>query len=60
MPFMDEPPGGKISAAASTAYGTVIRSVRAITERSLDEEPRWRRPSRELLTGYRPPWGDNR
>ena len=31
MPFMDEPPGGKVSGAASGAYGGVIRRLRKIT-----------------------------
>ncbi|BCI89633.1 hypothetical protein NIIDMKKI_48390 [Mycobacterium kansasii] len=28
MPFMDEPPGGKVSTTASGLYGTVIRNLR--------------------------------
>ena len=31
MPFMDEPPGGKVSTTASGMYGSVIRSLRHIT-----------------------------
>ena len=31
MPFMDEPPGGKISTTASGLYGSVIRNLRHIT-----------------------------
>jgi hydrogenase small subunit len=56
MPFMDEPPGGKFSSMASNAYGSVVRRLRTMTIPSLDEEPRWRRRGRELLTGYDPPW----
>ena len=31
MPFMDEPPGGKVSATASGIYGKVIRRLRKVT-----------------------------
>ena len=31
MPFMDEPPGSKVSTAASGLYGSVIRGLRNIT-----------------------------
>jgi len=58
MPFMDEPPGSRVSAAASGTYGSVIRGLRGITAKTLDQEPKWRRPSDELLTGYRPEWRD--
>jgi hydrogenase small subunit len=44
MPFMDEPPGAKVSTAASTAYGVVIRGLRRISQHTMDEEPRWRGP----------------
>ncbi|MBC5805679.1 MAG: hydrogenase expression protein HypE [Candidatus Eremiobacter antarcticus] len=56
MPFMDEPPGGKLSSGVSSLYGNVIRGLRAITVKTLDEEPKWRHPGRELTTGYRPNW----
>ncbi|MEV7010956.1 hydrogenase expression protein HypE, partial [Streptosporangium sp. NPDC051022] len=56
MPFMDEPPGARISSAASAAYGGVVRTLRGITLKTVDKEPRWRRRGRELLTGYRAPW----
>jgi hydrogenase small subunit len=56
MPFMDEPPGAKVSSKASGAYGAVVRKLRAITAHSVDEEPKWRRSGRTLTTGYRPPW----
>ena len=42
MPFMDEPPGGKLSSTASGLYGAVIRNLRGITARTVDKEPRWR------------------
>ncbi len=56
MPFMDEPPGSKISTAASGAYGSVIRRLRGITGQTVDKEPSWRRRGRELTTGYQPNW----
>ncbi|MDQ1382407.1 MAG: hypothetical protein QOJ71_3126, partial [Actinomycetota bacterium] len=30
-----------------------IRGLRKITARTVDEEPKWRTPGRELLTGYK-------
>ncbi|MFD8968655.1 hydrogenase expression protein HypE [Streptomyces sp. NPDC059568] len=56
MPFMDEPPGGHVSAAASGAYGKVIRRLRGVTARTVDKEPKWRRKGEKVLTGYHPPW----
>jgi hydrogenase small subunit len=56
MPFMDEPPGSKVSTAASGMYGTVIRSLRNVTAKTVDKEPKWRKTGRELTTGYRPNW----
>jgi hydrogenase small subunit len=52
MPFMDEPPGGKVSSGLIGLYGPMIRSLRSITNHTLNEEPRWRRKGRELVTGY--------
>ncbi|WP_432145825.1 hydrogenase expression protein HypE [Streptomyces sp. bgisy084] len=56
MPFMDEPPGGKISSSASSAYGSVVRRLRSITARTVDHEPKWRHRGDQLTTGYRKPW----
>jgi hydrogenase small subunit len=56
MPFMDAPPGSLVSGTASKAYGGVIRKLRAITERKLDAEPKWRHRGEELTTGYRKAW----
>jgi hydrogenase small subunit len=56
MPFMDEPPGSKVSTAASGMYGSVIRSLRSVTAKTVDKEPKWRKTGRELTTGYRPNW----
>jgi hydrogenase small subunit len=56
MPFMDEPPGAKASTLASGLYGGLIRALRRITMRTLDEEPKWRHRRPELTTGYRKNW----
>jgi hydrogenase small subunit len=52
MPFMDEPPGGKVSTTSIGAYGSVIRRLRGITQKTLNDEPKWRVPGNKLLTGY--------
>jgi hydrogenase small subunit len=56
MPFMDEPPGARVSTKASGLYGGVIRGLRSITARTLDKEPKWRHRGRELTTGYQKIW----
>jgi hydrogenase small subunit len=56
MPFMDEPPGGKVSTAFSGAYGPVIRRLRGITNHTLNQETKWRHTGSELTTGYKPRW----
>src|SRR5579864_5988495 len=57
MPFMDKPPGATVSTTASGMYGTVIRSLRGITARTVDKEPKWRVKGTELRTGYQETWG---
>ena len=37
-------------------YGSAIRSLRKITQKTVDEEPKWRTPGKELLTGYKGSW----
>ena len=54
MPFMDEPPGAKVSSTVSTLLGSVVKSLRNITNRTLNKEPRWRHSRSELTTGYTP------
>jgi hydrogenase small subunit len=55
MPFMDEPPGGSLSSMIlSNSYGPTIRRLRAITNNSLNREPKWRRKGPALTTGYDP------
>ena len=44
MPFMDEPPGAKISAASISIYGKAIRSLRSFTNDTVNKEPKWRHP----------------
>ena len=44
------------AAAASGAYGAVVRKLRSITARTVDKEPKWRRSGDRITTGYRPPW----
>jgi hydrogenase small subunit len=54
MPFMDEPPGARLSASVIGVYGAAVRSLRSITHATVNKEPRWRHPGRYLTTGYRP------
>ena len=54
MPFMDEPPGATVSTAASSLYGGIIRTLRAFTNDTVNQEPKWRHPRGELTTGYKP------
>jgi hydrogenase small subunit len=54
MPFMDEPPGAKISSDMSAAYGKAVRALRAITHDTADKETKWRHKRPALTTGYRP------
>lgn len=54
MPFMDEPPGARVSAGTIGLYGGVIRKLRGITNSTVNKEPKWRHPGTELTTGYKP------
>jgi hydrogenase small subunit len=45
MPFLDEPPGAKLSSHAVTMYGRTVRALRRFTQASLNREPEWRRPA---------------
>jgi hydrogenase small subunit len=54
MPFMDEPPGATFSSMLIGSYGPLIRSLRAITNRAVNQEPKWRHRGTELTTGYEP------
>jgi hydrogenase small subunit len=55
MPFMDEPPGAKLSSSAIAGYGKAIRALRGITNTTVNKEPKWRHNRPELTTGYQPP-----
>ena len=54
MPFMDEPPGAVISTGLATSWGGVIRRLRAITNDTVNHEPKWRHNRGELTTGFNP------
>jgi hydrogenase small subunit len=54
MPFMDEPPGARVSSGISASYGKVIRALRSVTNTTANKEPKWRHPGDELTTGYQP------
>ena len=56
MPFMDEPPGGKLSTTAVGWYGSAIRSLRSVTTRTLNKEPKWRHRGATLTTGATRTW----
>lgn len=45
MPFMEEPPGAKMSSSAVLMYGRTVRALRNFTRAALDKEPPWRRRS---------------
>ena len=54
MPFMDEPPGARISSSLVKPYGILIRNLRKITNRTVNEEPKWRNRNDRYTTGYDP------
>jgi hydrogenase small subunit len=56
MPFMDEPPGSKVSSRGSALYGMAVRRLRGITAKTLDKEPSWRTKGTELKSGYTRNW----
>jgi hydrogenase small subunit len=56
MPFMDEPPGATLSTKAVQMWGKALRSLRSFTTKTLNQEPKWRKPTTSLTTGYRPQW----
>jgi hydrogenase small subunit len=56
MPFMDEPPGAKLSSTAVGVYGKAITALRRITANTMDDEPSWRTRGDRLTTGYKPNW----
>jgi hydrogenase small subunit len=42
MPFLDQPPGSRLSTQAIQSYGKAIRALRAFTQASMNKEPPWR------------------
>ncbi|MCU1281161.1 MAG: [NiFe]-hydrogenase apoprotein small subunit [bacterium] len=56
MPFMDEPPGAKISSRVVGVYGGLVRSLRSMTMHTVDKETKWRHLGPKLTSGYRPTW----
>jgi hydrogenase small subunit len=54
MPFMDAPPGSALSTKVVGAWGGILRKLRAITNTTVNKEPKWRHPRAELTTGYEP------
>ena len=54
MPFMDEPPGARLSTVLSGSYGKMIRALREVTNNALNKEPKWRHRKGQLTTGYQP------
>jgi hydrogenase small subunit len=41
---------------ASGLYGSIVRGLRKMTLKTLDDEPKWRVPGKELVTGYKGEW----
>jgi hydrogenase small subunit len=56
MPFMEEPPGSKVSTSVTMAYGATVRRLRSITHHTVNQETKWRQKGTELKTGYEPRW----
>jgi hydrogenase small subunit len=54
MPFMDEPPGGAMSSTLVGLYGKLVRTLRGLTNNTLNTETKWRHRRPELTTGYHP------
>src|ERR1700751_1215406 len=54
MPFMDEPPGAKVSTNLVAVYGRPVIALRTLTQATVNKEPKWRHPRAELTTGYHP------
>ena len=54
MPFMDEPPGAKLSSTAIGAYGTAIRSLARDDQPHREQGTEVAASRHELTTGYQP------
>jgi hydrogenase small subunit len=44
MPFLDEPPGAKLSTRAVSIYGKTVHALRGLTQAAMNREPEWRGP----------------
>src|ERR1700722_7342554 len=53
MPFMDEPPGAVLSSNLIKSFGGLIRSLRKLSNSTVNQEPKWRHNRPTLTTGYR-------
>jgi hydrogenase small subunit len=56
MPFMDMPPGGSLSSTLGKPYGALVRTLRGITNGTVNKEPKWRHNREALTSGYDPRW----
>jgi hydrogenase small subunit len=54
MPFMDEPPGATLSSTLIKPYGAFIRAMRGLTNKTVNEEPKWHHNGPALTSGYDP------
>jgi hydrogenase small subunit len=54
MPFMDQPPGATLSSTVAVSYGSLMRTLRSITNNTANKEPKWRHRGARLTTGYQP------
>jgi hydrogenase small subunit len=51
---MDKPPGATVSSGMVGIYGRAVTALRKITNNTVNKEPKWRHPGRQLTTGYSP------
>jgi hydrogenase small subunit len=56
MPFMDDPPGARVSTSATVLYGSVIKTLHGLTLDTADKEPKWRKKGSTLLSGFEKTW----
>jgi hydrogenase small subunit len=54
MPFMDEPSGATVSSSLMRMYGPFVRALRSLTNKSVNEEPKWHHNGPALTSGYQP------
>ena len=47
-------PGAALSSKLLTGYGRLVRALRGMTNRTMEEEPRWHHNGPALTTGYDP------